>query len=150
MYGKLFKNRKEDTVMADKALAVLRRDGWHLVEELIIFPFFSNMVDMDMDMKSYMAARTLTFTPQEKFDLGKPEILETKPNTKLVDLSGENSFMLFSILKFDHNWLVKDTEEWDEGPDYMKIKELVRAVKTVNDCAERGVKMITDYAAMRR
>ena len=101
-------------------------------------------------MKSYMAARTLTFTPQEKFDLGKSEILETKPNTKLVDLSWENRFMLFSILKFDHNWLVKDPKEWDESPDYMKINELVRAVKTVNDCSERGVKMITDYAAMRR
>ena len=93
-----------------------------------------------MDMKSYMAARTLTFTPQEKFDLGEPEILETKPNTKLVDLSGENSFMLFSILKFDHNWLVKDPKEWDDGPDYMKIKEFVRIVMTVNDCAERGAK----------
>ena len=57
--------------------------------------------------------------------------------------------MLFSIMKVDHKWLVKYPKEWDEDPDYMKIKEFVRTVKTVNDCAERGVKMITDYAAVR-
>ena len=101
---------KVDAVMNDKALAVINRHEWYLVNELIPFSFFSNKVDMDM--KSYTAARSLTFTPQEKFDFRKPEFLETKPNSKLVD--------------------------------YMKIKEFVRAVKTVNDCAERGVKIITN------
>ena len=146
MYGKLFKYRKVDAVMADKALAVMNRHGWYLVEELVPFSFFSNKVEMDM--KAHMAARMLTFTPPDKFDLGKPEFPEIKPTTKLVDLLGENSFMLFSILKVDCKWLAKNPKEWDDDPDYRKIKEFVRTVKTVNDCAERGVKMITEYAAI--
>jgi hypothetical protein len=60
-YGKLFKYRKVDAVMADKALAVMNRHGWYLVEELV--SFFSNKVDMDM--KAHMAARMLTFTPPQ-------------------------------------------------------------------------------------
>ena len=80
--GKLIKNREGDAVMADKSLAVMKRHKWwYQVEEFIPFSFLSNKVDMVM--KSYMAARTLTFTSLEKFDLGKAELLVTKPNTKL-------------------------------------------------------------------
>ena len=146
MYAKLFKYRKFDADLADKALAVMKRHGWYLVEQMVPMALFSNKVDMDT--KSHMASRLLTFTPPEKFDLGKPKFPEIKPGTKLVELLGVNSYMLFSILKADYNWLQKDPKDWNADPDYLKVKEFVRTVKTVNDCAERGVKMITEYAAI--
>ena len=61
MYGKLFKYRKIDAVLADKALAVMNRHGWYLVEELVPFSLFSNKVDLDM--KSHMASKMLTINP---------------------------------------------------------------------------------------
>ena len=42
----------------------------------------------------------------------------------------------------------KDPKKWQEDPNYKKVEQFVRTVKTVNDCAERGVKMISDYAAI--
>ena len=35
-----------------------------------------------------------------------------------------------------------------EDPDYQKVEQFVRTVKTVNDCPERGVKLISEYAAI--
>ena len=99
-----------------------------------------------MDTKSHMAARILTFSPPEKFKLGKPTFPKVMSGTRLVDLIGQNSYMLFDILHVDYNWLKKEPKVWEEDEDYQKIKVFVRTVKTVNDCAERGVKFITDYA----
>ena len=47
-------------------------------------------------------------------------------------------------MKVDHKWLVvaNNPWEWDEEPGYMKIKDFVRTVKTVNNCAEIGVKVV--------
>ena len=146
MYSKLFKYRKVDSVLADKALAVLGRHGWYLVEQVVPFALFSNRVDMDT--KSHMAAKMLTFSPPEKFQLGKPKFPVIKPGTKLVDLVGSKSYMLFSILGVDYMWLSKDPRDWQEDTEYKKAEQFVRTVKTVNDCAERGVKMISEYAAI--
>ena len=93
-----------------------------------------------------MAARMLTFTSPRKPSLGKPKLPEIKPGTRLVDLVDRNSHMLFNILEVDCKWLSKDPKEWPDYTDYQKVETFVRTVKTVNDCAEHGVKMITEYA----
>ena len=54
----------------------------------------------------------LTITPPDKFTLGKPSFPEIKPGTKLVDLLGENSYLLFSILKVGFKWLENDSKDW--------------------------------------
>ena len=36
--------------------------------------------------------------------------------------------------------------EWDTNPDYIKFRNFVRTVKVTNNCAERGVKLTTDYS----
>ena len=61
---------------------------------------------------------------------------------------GSKSYMLFSILGVDYMWLSKDPRDWQEDTEYKKAEQFVRTVKTVNDCAERGVKMISEYAAI--
>ena len=146
MHQKLFKYRKVDAVLADKALVVLSRHGWYLVEQVVPFAFFSNKVDLDT--KSHMAAKMLTFTPPENFSLGKPSFPEIKPGTKLPDLVGSNSYLLFKILGVDCKWLQKDPKDWKEDMEFQQAEQFVRTVKTVNDCAERGVKMISEYAAI--
>ena len=36
--------------------------------------------------------------------------------------------------------------EWDTNPDYIEFRNFVRTVKVTNDCAERAVKLATDYS----
>jgi len=35
--------------------------------------------------------------------------------------------------------------EWDTDPDFIKAADYVRHVRVVNDAAERGVKLCSDY-----
>ena len=41
------------------------------------------------------------------------------------------------------DWLALPPAQWDSNPDYMEFRNFARAV---NDCAERGVKLATDYS----
>ena len=36
--------------------------------------------------------------------------------------------------------------EWDTSRDYIEFRNFVKTVKVRNDCADRGVKLATDYS----
>ena len=40
----------------------------------------------------------------------------------------------------------KEMHKWDTDPDYVEFRKFVKTVKVINDCAERGVKLATDYS----
>ena len=103
---------------------------------------------IDMDEKSQITAKILTFSPPDLSDLGKPRFPEVKPDTQLVDLIGSKSHLFFNILEIDPNWLSKNPDSWNDETEYKRAELFVRNVKTVNDCAERGVKLVTDYASI--
>ena len=50
---------------------------------------------------------------------------------------------MFKILEISPDWLALPPAQWDSNPDYMEFRNFVIAV---NDCAERGVKLATDYS----
>ena len=55
-------------------------------------------------------------------------------------------YLLFGLLGLDCNWLQLDPKDWEGDEEYQKMNQFVRSVKTVNDCAERSVKLITEYS----
>ena len=109
-----------------------------------VYSLFSNR--LTDDEKSRMAARIITFSPPAEFPLGKPQFQELTRKTELWDLCGPNSYMLFNILGTDSDWLHLSPEEWKESSQYREMEEYVRTVKVVNDLAERGIKLISDYS----
>ena len=115
-----------------------------LREEVVIFSLFSNKVSVDD--KSRIAAKLLTFSVPQEFIIGKPEFPDITERTELVDLIGSNSWFIFSKLKKGSDWLKMSVETWPEDPEYQVIEKFVRTVKTTNDTAERGIKLMTDYA----
>ena len=50
---------------------------------------------------------------------------------------------MFKILEISPDWLALPPAQWDSNPDYMEFRNFMR---TVNDCAERGVKLATEYS----
>ena len=110
----------------------------------MVYSLFSNRVSDDE--KSRMAARILTFSPPEQFPIGKPVFQKLTRGTELPDLCGPNSYMLFTILGTDSDWLKLDPAQWKDNDHYKEMEEFVRTVKVVNDAAERGIKLISDYS----
>ena len=44
------------------------------------------------------------------------------------------------------DWLALPPSKWDTSLDYIRFRDFVRTVKVINDCAEWGVKLATDYS----
>ena len=146
LFISLFGYKKIDKSLAEVVLTVLQRHCWYLTEQTVVFSLFSNR--LNRDQKSRIAAKLLTQNPSEKFGSGPPKFPVMTEKTKLENLLGPNSFMLFNNLNTDYKWLETDPSGWGDDPDYLQLEEFVRTLKVTNDTAERGVKMITEYATI--
>ena len=140
----LMKFKSVDEEISENALMVMKRHLGYLSEELVIFSLFSHKVSEDE--KSRMAARLLTFEVPKQFETGKPSLPEIGESTELVDLVGPMSWLLFERLDLSSDWLKAEVRLWSENSDFLAAQNFVRTVKTTNDCAERAVKLMTDYS----
>ena len=53
---------------------------------------------------------------------------------------------MFDILNFDRNFLTLHVSEWNNSDSYKEMKDFVHHMKVTNECAERGIKLISDFA----
>ena len=83
---------------------------------------------------------------RNKIKFGYPAFPKMSDKTELPDLVTSDSWQMFDILKLSPDWLALPPDEWDTDPDYIVFRNFVRTVKVTNDCAERGVKLATDYS----
>ena len=54
--------------------------------------------------------------------------------------------LLFDLLRLSADWLALPPTDWDTSADYVEFRNFVRTLKVTNDCAERGVKLATDFS----
>ena len=50
------------------------------------------------------------------------------------------------ILNFDRSFLTLHVSEWEKSESYNSMKDFVHHLKVTNEAAERGIKMISEYA----
>ena len=48
-------------------------------------------------------------------------------------------------MKINESFLAISPKDWFQHPSYIEGKELVKHLKVVNDCAERCIKLATDF-----
>ena len=58
----------------------------------------------------------------------------------------EGSHFIFDKFGFSKEWLRKPVEEWKSSPDYLELEDFLRNLLVTNDSAERGIKLVSDYA----
>jgi hypothetical protein len=138
--------RLVDPEIADVVLKKLSNHGWYLTEEVVPFVLFSNHYSINDVVKQDIASKLLEMPVPDSFRLGKPLFRKITRNTTLLDLIGPESHALFHTLKIGQQWLSKPVEQWKLEPDFCTANDFVRTVKVVNDTAERGVKLMTDFA----
>ena len=118
--------------MSTAAFQKLHKLNWYLTEENVIFSLCSKNIAISKESRQQMPVL------QQSFD----------QNMHLIDLVGPESWFIFEALGLKHDWLQKHVTEWDMSTSYQEMKSFVNSVKVVNDAAERGVKLNTDYAAI--
>ena len=122
LYKSLFANRIVNQVLADEALVVLRRHGWYLTPDVVLFSLFSNK--LSSNEKSRISSRLLTYQSMapDSYKLEKPKGPFIEETTELVDLVSPLSFKFFKVLNTDLAWLSMDPEEGDGDDNYRNTK----------------------------
>ena len=52
---------------------------------------------------------------------------------------------MFEILQVDTRFLNEDVSDWSNRNDYQAAMTNIEALNVINDCAERGVKLSSDF-----
>ena len=142
---------EKDKLVGNSALKSLKNHLWYLTEELVPLSLFSN--EISQKEKTKMVEAIISFKtfpkPQNRHGTGYgkptfPKILNIN-NINLQQFIGPDSHQLFSILRINESILSVPVDQWDKLDDYIEAKKIVNSLKAVNDAAERGVKLGSDF-----
>ena len=146
----LHKYSKIDPIVASSALKKLKLHLWHLTEEMVSLSLFNYHVE---DFEKRKIADTLLkveeyadTSPKNRKENEKPIFSQcVDENSSLGDLTGEDSWYFFTLLKIETDFLKKPVEEWSEDPQFIAGKTNPKIITVVNDCSEQGIKLATDF-----
>ena len=108
-----------------------------------MFSLFLNRVDEDR--KCRITSRLLMMKRPESHPLNKPAVVCSSEETQLEHLIGPESWLLFTVLCTNSDWLLQSPDTWTQFESFLEMKKFVRTLKVVNDGSERGVKLIQDF-----
>lgn len=124
-------NAFDDKAIKTMGLAVVERRSWYMRAELASLALFSNMATID-DQRQLVSKMTTE----------RGSHLLTSLPTSISDLQISKS--LFSVMQLDDSFLCLPVESWREIQSYLTASIVAHRLACVNDCAERGVSLITD------
>ncbi|KAK5936425.1 hypothetical protein CgunFtcFv8_027703 [Champsocephalus gunnari] len=90
--------------------------------------------------------------PEQRFGtgFGKPKFPILLPTTSLADLANKDCWFGMHQLHIDLEFMSLDVKEWATNAALKKSEVNVCAMNVVNDCAERGIKLTSDFVAVAR
>ncbi|KAG0723910.1 hypothetical protein GWK47_041758 [Chionoecetes opilio] len=140
----MMKFKRTDPEIAQAVLQKLENHKWYLTQEVVPFALFGSRLS-DKEKQDIAAKRHATEKP-DSFQTRETYVPSVTAKTTLADLVGPESHLLLDTLGIEYDWLLQPVATWPRSDDYSKALEYVSNVKVVNDIAERGVKMMTDFA----
>ena len=148
-YKLMLEYKKHDPEVASKVLKKFLGHTWYLNQEIVPFSLFSKNVSNKE--KQEIAIKLTKVKPPKKYDKGYPNPVplptdESGMVRTLSDSIMNGSMFLFDELKLGKDWLYKPVTEWGKNENFCEMKSFIENLKVTNDCAERGVKLISDYA----
>lgn len=132
-----------DSLIAQVALQKLKGHLWYLSKDLVCLTLFSDHVWDEEKRKIVLGLQK----PCGAKDLRRFDAkgVRSFQSMALSDFVSERSRNLFTALKLDTSFLSVDPTEWKDRPDFSSALQTVKALRVVNDCAERAVKLATDF-----
>ena len=132
-----------DSQIASTADKKLRLHLWYLSEDLAALPLFGDDIS-NQEKQTIVAA--LQKDPREQ-DLRRlePNQITTFKNLSIEDFVTKRSLNLFTALQLSQEFLTVPVCTWNERSDYIESCKIVHAMKVVNDCTERAVRLATDF-----
>ena len=132
-----------DSKIAKVGESKMRLHLWYLSEDLAALPLFGS------DTTNEDKKAIVDVLQREPFPEDVRRVTPTKCS-KFSDLSlaqfvTQRSLNLFKSLQLSQDFLSVAVDTWDKCDDYTASCKIIHALKAVNDCAERAVKLATDF-----
>nr|XP_042913418.1 uncharacterized protein LOC122273416 [Parasteatoda tepidariorum] len=126
----------------------LKRHLWYLNGNIVMLTLFSCHVSTEdkvlMVDKLFKIDKHIEDVTNASKRLKEEEIGNVNEKS-LYDFVNEKSWMIFKSLNIQGHFLHSSPSEWKKFDSYHDGEKKVKCLKTVNDCAERGAALITDY-----
>lgn len=133
--------------VSNTACQALRRHLWYFSEHLIGLSLFDSRVTIET--KREMVQNIMHKPPKSKA-LKRLDGKTFDPHSSLQSFITQRTAILFDLLikngqEKSSIFLAKDPAEWPMDEVYVEMKEKARQMKVVNDCAERGIALISTF-----
>lgn len=141
--------KEYDEQVSTAASRKLLKHDWYIVEETAVYALFSPTESKET--RENMAKALLQVERTSSFRRGPPSLnatIQINKDSTLSDLIGPQSWYIFEVFECSGDWLRQPVDDWHFSDSFNKMNCYVSSVKVVNDAAERGVKLSTDYAAI--
>ena len=133
MYHLLLKYSAIDSDISHEVLTAQSRHQWYLSpDSIILWSLFGTMLSEDEKSQSVLWPQRLS---SQSLHLPQIEHLITPM-----------SWFPFVLLGLQDSWLGLPPAQWGEYKNILEMKEFTHSVKVTNDVADRGVKLVADYA----
>ena len=149
LYKDMFDFQDHDPVISSAVQGKLRLHTWYMNQEYVVFNLFSELVD-DKIKKEIVEKLELANPPKYSFGFPPNPVklpLDKKSGKKVCvsDFVGHGSLFIFDIMKFDRDWLQLPISSWKSNASYLEMEQYLKTLLVVNDAAERGIKLVSEY-----
>ena len=152
LYKTMLNWQAHDQSLALAVLNKMKRHTWYLNQEFVPLSLFSNLLTDRQKGKIATALNQFQSKPIENYALGHPTEVPLPIdkneglNLEIVNLIGDGSMFLFHVLQFDRSFLNLHVSEWYKNDSFKEMENFVKFMKVTNESAERGVKLVSDFA----
>lgn len=131
------------------ALGKLQRHLWYLNEELVALALFDPTVSIEIKQKmvTEMNLRESTSKNKNRLVLSDEEC-HSLPEMDLSHFIIKKSRCLFELCGLPDDFLNVSPVHWDDNESFIECSTIFRHLKVVNDVAERGVALATEYTGL--
>lgn len=134
---------------SDRAIAKATSEGfsrhlWYLSEYLVAFSFFDRDVSNEVKRAMVVAlGKSGSDHPVKRITMDAAA--STLGEKTVADFVTRSSRRLFEVLNIQSEFLLVEPDVWESRADYQAATDVVRAMKVVNDSAERGVALMQQF-----
>ena len=158
LFHLLLRYKAVNPIVSKSAVLAFQYHSWYPTEELVPLALFSLKVPDDgrramADSLLAVKPGSELFRPGNHFGTGygKPKFsADCNLSTTLANLVEPDSCFTFHAQHLNPEFLTADVASWPASTAYQTAAVNVQAINVVNDCAEHGVKLSADVAAVAK
>ncbi|GBP55207.1 hypothetical protein EVAR_36789_1 [Eumeta japonica] len=142
----LIEYKEIDALISSATCEKMTSHLWYLNHELVVLSLFDDAVPLDMKKRIVDAVKTRDSIDSKvkRFEIDRKNI-NSIIQKDLSDFVSQKSLNLFKIFDLPYDFLDVDIELWASDESYKENEEYFKQMKVVNDVAERGVALVSEY-----